>query len=109
MFAEVEKMKAHIYAKRKPLSEIISLFEMRGFRLKRISEDKFHYTFTSGTALLEYHFIRLAFLDSWKNIVPQDRQKEIFTQIESSLNVSAEKEGSLRLSVPFAVIDCEKI
>lgn len=109
MAAEVEKMKAHINSKRRPLNEVTSLFEIHGFRVRRIIEDKFYYTFASGTAFLEYHFIRMAFMDSWKNIIPHDRQKEIFTQIESALNGIAEKEGILKLTVPFAVIDCEKI
>lgn len=108
MAAEVEKMKEHIYAKRRPLEEVTSLVEENNFKIVQIHEDRFEYRFISGTAMLEYHFIRMAFLDSWKNIIPPERQERIFGLIEHSLNDLAEKKGELRLSVPFAVIDCEK-
>lgn len=108
MAAEVEKMKGHIYAKRRPLEEVTALVEANNFKIVQIHEDRFEYRFISGTAMLEYHFIRMAFLDSWKNIIPPERQERIFGLIEHSLNDLAEKKGELSLSVPFAVIDCEK-
>lgn len=108
MAAEVEKMKGHIHAKRRPLEEVTALVEANNFKIVQIHKDRFDYRFSSGTAMLEYHFIRMAFLDSWKNIIPPERQDRIFGLIEHSLNNLAEKKGELRLSVPFAVIDSEK-
>ena len=109
MAAEIKKMKEHIYAKRKPLNEVTSMLESNQFKIVRVYEDQFDYRFINGTAMLEYHFIRLAFLDSWKNIIPPEGQNRIFELIEDSLNNLAEKKGEVKLSVPFAVIDCKKL
>lgn len=104
----ITHMKEHIHNKRKPLSETVGLVERHAFKIIEVTEDQFEYKFSSGSAMLQYHFIRLAFLDSWKNIIPQDRQVEIFHEIESRLNVIAEKQSCFKLTVPFALINAEK-
>ena len=70
--------------------------------------DKFEYKFVDGTAMLHHYFIRLAFIDSWKEIVPENKQKEIFGLIEEELNKQSQTDGIVKLSVPFVVIDTEK-
>lgn len=55
------------------------------------------------------NFIRLAFIDGWKSIVPSNRQFEVFERIELELNRKSAIEGMLVLSVPFATIDCKKL
>jgi ubiquinone/menaquinone biosynthesis C-methylase UbiE len=109
MDAEIEKMKEHIYHKRKPLTEITRLFEAHRYQIYNVFQSRFEYRFTSGTAMLNYYFIRLAFLDSWKNLVPEASRENIFFEIESRLNEEAAKSGSLTMTVPFAVIDARKL
>ena len=58
--------------------------------------------------MLNHYFIQLAFLDSWKSIVPVDKQIEVFRKIERTINQKAEKDGIFKLSVPFVLIDCVK-
>jgi arsenite methyltransferase len=60
---EIELMHQHIYHKRRPLKEIVPAIVKRGFLIKDLEQDQFNYTFTDGTALLNHHFIRLAFMD----------------------------------------------
>jgi arsenite methyltransferase len=108
MEKEIINIREHIYSKRKPLHELTSLLEQNGFAVRNIVEDQFDYQFTDGTTLLQHFFIRLAFLPSWKNIVPPGRQVEVFKRIETSLNEQAESTGQCRLSVPFVIINCEK-
>lgn len=103
-----DKVDEHIYEKRKPLEEYISLIEKHGFEVKSVIHDEFHYTFVDGTTMLNAYFIRLAFLDSWKELVPKEKRKDIFTHIESKINKQAEKEGFFKLGVPFVVIDARK-
>jgi arsenite methyltransferase len=104
---ELTKMKQHIYSKRRPLNELTGLLKEAGFMVENLVEDQFAYHYTDGTTMLQHHFIRLAFLPSWKEIVPADRQQEVFGKIEFILNEQS-RENGLSLSVPFVVIDCRK-
>jgi arsenite methyltransferase len=61
-----------------------------------------------GTTLFQHFFMRLAFLPSWKNIVPAEKQEQVFGRIEARLNEQARLTGKCILTVPFVVINCEK-
>jgi arsenite methyltransferase len=108
MKEELHKIKEHIYSKRRPLPELTTLLQQHGFAVTGIVEDRFDYQFTDGTTLLQHFFIRLAFLPSWKSIVPAGSQDEVFGRIEAKLNRQAGLTGQCKLSVPFVVINCEK-
>jgi len=104
----VEAMKKHIHDKRKPLEEVLALIQKHGFLEVSVDHDRFSYTFADGTAMFKHFLIRLAFLDSWKKLVTDERQQMIFSEIEDRINRIADKEGFFRLSVPFVVIDVRK-
>ena len=104
----LDSLKDHIYKKRKPLDLYLEQIQSHGFNIICVTHDAFEYKFVDGTTMLNHHFIRLAFIDSWKEILPKDKQKEIFKLIEQELNEKAEEDGILKLSVPFVVIDCER-
>ena len=104
----LSKMQDQIYKKRKPLDKYLDLIKSHGFSIENVIHDKFEYKFVDGTALLNHYFIRLAFLDGWKEIVSKRRQEEIFGLIEEELNEKSLTDGIMKLSVPFVVIDAEK-
>jgi len=106
--AEIVNMKAHIRSKRPPLPELSAALRKAGFKPPRITHDTFRYTFTSGTAMLNHYFIRLAFLGPWKEIVAPDQQADIFSEIESHLNLQSEADGCIHLSVPFVLMETQK-
>ena len=108
MTSELQKMKQHIYKKRKPLDEFIQMIEKNGFIINEVKHDKFEYKFIDGTAMLHHFFIRLAFLNEWKNIIPSEEQSKIFNNLEYRMNERAGIDGFFKLSVPFVVIDAEK-
>ena len=108
MKAEIKKMNQQIYKKRKPLDEFLKLLEKHGFTIKDVDHDQFEYKFVDGTTLLNHYFIRLAFLNGWKSIIPIDKQEFIFNEIEKRMNEKAQTDGFFRLSIPFVVIDCNK-
>ena len=108
MTSEIPKMKRHIYKKRKPLNELIGKIEKNGFIIKEIEHNKFEYKFNDGTSMLNHYFIRLAFLNEWKNIIPDEKQLQVFKEIEQRINKKAEDDGLFKLSVPFVVINAEK-
>ena len=108
MVSEIRKMKKHIYEKRKPLDEMKNKIEQNGFVINDIEHNVFEYKFNDGTSMLNHYFIRLAFLNEWKNILPKEKQPQIFRELEIRMDKKAESEGLFKLSIPFAVIDAEK-
>jgi ubiquinone/menaquinone biosynthesis C-methylase UbiE len=105
---EIEQMHEHIAHKRPAIEKIKSWLQKDGFIIKELEYDQFNYRFADGTAMLNHYFIRLAFMDSWKALLPTDKADEIFNQIEQGLNEYARKYGGLKLSIPFALIKATK-
>jgi ubiquinone/menaquinone biosynthesis C-methylase UbiE len=108
MTSEISLMKEHIYKKRKPVEEFVQLLNDNGFVINEISHDKFTYSFVDGTAMLNHFLIKLAFIDSWKVLIPEEIQNEFFEEIVKRLNQFALNNGFLKLTIPFVIIDCEK-
>lgn len=108
MHNEISLMKKHIYKKRKPVEEFQSLLEFNGFTINEILFDEFSIDFTNGTAMFNHFLVKLAFLGSWKEIVSEEKHAEIFGEVESQLNKIAERFGSIKLTIPYVLMDCEK-
>jgi len=109
MTESLDKMNEQIYAKRKPFSEFIAKLNTHGFNTESIDEEYFTYKFTDGTSMLNHFFIRLAFIEGWKSIVPTEKQETIFSIIEDKMNRQALNDGFFRMSVPFYVINCKAL
>jgi len=108
MLNEIDLMKKHIYKKRKPVEEFIQLLNESGYVINEISHDEFAYRFIDGTAMFNHFLIKLAFIDSWKEFVPEEKQNDVFAELVERLNRLAQSKGFIKLTMPFAVIDCEK-
>jgi len=108
MDKEIELMHQHIYHKRRPLDEIISMLQKHGFIIKDLEHDQFNYKFADGIAMLNHYFIRMAFMDSWVQILPKDKAESIFETIESRLNEQSKILGGLKLSIPYVMINAKK-
>jgi hypothetical protein len=108
MSTEIELMRQHIYEKRRPLDEMISMIQTHGFIIKDLEHDQFNYKFSNGTAMLNHYFIRLAFMDSWIKILPKNKLEQIFDTIEMRLNDQAKMLGGIKLSIPYVLINAIK-
>ena len=104
----ITKLKTHIKEKRKTVKENLKLATNNKFVVNRIIKESFYMRYLDGTAFLNHHFIKLAFLESWIKIVPAGRVEFIFNLLEIKLNEYAKKKGELRLTIPFVCIDCCK-
>jgi arsenite methyltransferase len=104
-----KEIDTHIYSKRKPLEEYEDKLEDAGFEIETIHNDKFCYRFADGTSFLNHFFIKLAFLDSWKNIIPENKRTPIFCEIERMLNEIAEESEGFHTQVPFIIFNCNKV
>jgi len=76
------------------------LLNSGGFEITRVVERETVLRFASGTALLNHHFIKLAFLDAWKKVV-STRQREVFAKLRDRLDAM----GELRLTIPMAYVE----
>lgn len=94
-------LQAHIHAKRKPAEWTAGLVQRAGFRIERTEEETFSMRYADGTAMLNHFFIRLAFLEPWKAVVPAESAHGVFLALERELNRGADAAGELRLTVPF--------
>lgn len=108
MTAEIKLMKEHIYKKRRPVEEFVHLMKQNGFIVNEIFNHQFDYKFADASAMLNHFLIKLAFKESWSELLPEARKEEVFIEIESHLNVLASQNGFLRLIIPFVLIDCTK-
>jgi arsenite methyltransferase len=105
-FMELNKLKAHIYEKRKPLDTTLNMIRKAGFEIFRVHEESFTMRYFNGTAMLNHFFIKLAFLDNWKNILSPGDCKPIFEILEQKLNKVSKSKGALNLTIPYVCIDC---
>ncbi|NUN10426.1 MAG: methyltransferase domain-containing protein [Ignavibacteriaceae bacterium] len=105
MTEEIAKTEEHILQKRKPLVSWIKLMRNSGFEVTEVSEDKFRYHYTNGSAMLNHSFIRLAFLEPWIKLLPAGRVETVFGETEQMLNEQSKNKGMI-LTIPFACIDC---
>ena len=104
----VSQLKKHIYHKRRPLDELKKLFQSNGFKIEKLIHDSFKLRFLDATTMFNHYLIRLAFLDSWLDLVPEVLIQEIFTRVENRLNHKAQDDEEMVLTVPFVVIEAEK-
>lgn len=105
----IVKMEKHIKEKRKSLNEYLGQVRKNHFEVKRIIQESFYMRYLNGTAFLNHHFIKLAFLESWVKIVPSGKRNRIFYLLEEKLNNFAKSRGELRLTIPFICLDCRKV
>lgn len=102
------KLKKHIYEKRKPLNEFIALIENNSFKIQNVKRSQFCYRYIDATTMFNHSLIRIAFLDSWLELVPNGKVQKIFERVEEEMNKSAMEKGQLILTVPFVLIDAIK-
>jgi len=107
---ELNALDEHIHEKRMSMLEWESLLNLADFRLSGLWENDFKYRVSNATTLLEHHFIRLAFLPHWHNIIKKKADRDlIFGEIETRLNDVAVKNHGLTMSVPLACFEARKL
>jgi SAM-dependent methyltransferase len=104
--AEIDRLHDHIHAKRKTVVEMSTALERHGFGVVRVTEHAFALRFVDGAALLRHYFIRLAFLAPWRAILPPADADALLAELGRRLDARALGHGELRLTIPFACLDC---
>jgi len=105
---EINGMKAHIYAKRKPLGEVEALLRESGFHVKHANAKSFKMDFLDGTAMLNHYLVKYWFLDGWKKVLKEEDRESVFDQLEMVLNERAAQRGHFSLTIPYVTVDCRR-
>ncbi len=99
---------AHIHQHRKSVEELKLFATNAGFRIIDVDMDQFAMRFCDGSAMLNHHFIKMYFLQPWKDVVGKEKMIETFDRLEEKLNTYAKENNGLQLSIPYVCITCEK-
>jgi arsenite methyltransferase len=105
----IPDLKSHILKKRLPVDKHKSLLESNGFKVIAVTESKFSFRYNDGASMFSHFLISMAFLDSWKEIVPKQHREKIFLETERQIDLISEANSGFSLSIPFVTIDCQKI
>jgi SAM-dependent methyltransferase len=106
---QISALHSHIAAKRKPVTAWIDLARAAGWSVMSIRRSSFSWGFSCCAAFLSHWFIRLAFLPSWLEIMPEDQRNGILKDIEADLDSQAKARGGLNMEVPFFCIDAQSL
>lgn len=98
----------HIHKHRKSVAELSGYVKNAGFEISGIDMDKFQMRFCDGSAMLNYHFIKMCFLQPWKEAAGKEKTGEIFECLENKLNDYAKSNHGIKLSIPYVCISCNK-
>jgi ubiquinone/menaquinone biosynthesis C-methylase UbiE len=100
-----EKLREHV-EHRATVENVKTLLTDGGFTITRVVEQSGTMRFADGSALLNHHFIKLGFLDAWKQIAPE---RELFAKLRDALDATAHKDGELRLTIPMAYVEARAV
>lgn len=108
MLVEVESVKDHIRKKRPDVQEVVEILFENRFVVNETRHNEFYYRFSDASSMFNHFLIRLAFIESWKNLIPEKARIKIFKETEARLNNKAPRESGVKLSIPFVLIECNK-
>ena len=104
LFLSLKKDEEH----RGTVEIVIKMFTESSFKINRHYEESFEMKFLDGSAFLNHHFVKLGWLSSWRDLLPGEDLKTVFSILEQNLNTHAAKAGGLTLTVPMTFIGGEK-
>jgi ubiquinone/menaquinone biosynthesis C-methylase UbiE len=97
-------LSAFIGRRRPALGEVMQDVLAAGFVIEEIEPDEFSFRFVSAEAFRQHAFFRRVQLPALKALVPAAARQVVFEQLERRLEAIVQREGELRLTVPFATI-----
>jgi hypothetical protein len=104
----IPDIKSHILSKRLPLDTLKSMIQKNGFRVTHAIESEFSFKYNDANSMFSHFLISLAFLDSWKKLVPENLRVKIFQEIEIQIDEIADANSGFSLTIPFVTMNCMK-
>lgn len=84
-------------------------FLENGFNDLKVIMENFQMKFLDGSSFLNHYFVKLGWMQSWKDLIPEKHQNKIFKKLENGLNSYAAKSIGLSLSVKALYIQGRKV
>lgn len=109
MTLEIETLHKHIHQKRKGTEYTVKATEKAGFSIVEATEHCFPWRFYNGTSLLNYSFVKMAWLPNWQQIISETQREAFFSELEERLNIYASKNNGLNLKIPYSCVVAEKL
>jgi ubiquinone/menaquinone biosynthesis C-methylase UbiE len=98
---------AHV-AHRGTVRSIEELLREGGFAINAVATDSFRLRFADGRSFFRHSFVRLAFMEEWRKLVPEDVVTKTFGLLEMKLDALAARRGELALTIPMACIEAQR-
>lgn len=95
-------------AHRATVGSLTTLLHEAGLTVTRVEEERRELRFSGGSALLHHYFIKLGFLDGWKEVVPEGDRARVFPRLEAALDARALSSGGLFLTIPLAYVEARR-
>lgn len=105
--AYVERLAHHI-AHRGDIHSVHNLVTSAGYQIHDLPIRHFTMRYANGTAFFEHAQMRFGFMPAWVNVIAEADLDEIFDELEKRLNLLAEEQGGLRLTIPMLCVVATK-
>ncbi len=109
MELETERLNTHISSKRRNMDECLKTTEKAGFFIGDVIRESFVWPFANGTSLMNYSFVKMAFLPGWKEIIDAPQKEMFFAELEDKINIYSESNKGIRLTIPYVCISAKKL
>ena len=83
---------------------ITHLLADSGFKAARVFEQDFSMHFADGSAMLRHSLVKW-FLDSWRQAVGAENERDVFNTLQARLNAGAERDGCVEMCVPMLYLE----
>jgi ubiquinone/menaquinone biosynthesis C-methylase UbiE len=103
----INNLNEHI-KKKHSLEDINLMMKKNKFFVKRVAQENYVMRFVDGSSFFNHYFIKLGFLQGWKEIINEDDWNNVFSRLENRLNNIASRKNEIAFNVPMAYIECEK-
>lgn len=87
---------------------IVSEFEQFGFKYSKKAAEKTFIKFADAKAVFDHSLIRIGFLESWKNVIPPNKQIDFFDLLIKKIDEEIFKKGEFVISIPVLYLEFKK-
>lgn len=84
---------------------IMDEIEAIGFTCSKIVSSQTNMRFTNAMAVLNHSLIRIGFMASWENIIPEEQHKIFFDRVLFKINEIVQKEGEFKMKIPLLYLE----
>lgn len=89
-------------------ASITQELEAVGLSTTKQVADETSFRFVNAQALLDHSLIRIGFLESWENFIPEKLHQTFFRRLQEEIQKRIDAHGEFRITVPMLYLEFEK-